>query len=226
MIQPSPRSQASMIRIGLAAVLSLAFAVGCGREDGAPADPAVAAASDVGADSAVRDGSVTISGDDRLAASLTWHAPEIVLAADDVALARRRAEQALATGRLHEDAEAAIPLYLAVLAQVPDDAAATAGLQRAMARLLAEGREALALADDDPEALRRAQVAAAVARNVDPGGKAVQAYLDEVDSADRLWELNRGAEDDLRAGLYGERGGGALAKLCLLYTSPSPRDRG
>ncbi|CAN5725419.1 formylglycine-generating enzyme family protein [soil metagenome] len=56
-------------------------------------------------------------------------------------------------------------------------------------------------------------MAAAVARNVDPGGKAVRAYLAEVDSADRMWELNRGAEDDLRAGRYGERGGGALGKL-------------
>ncbi|MDQ3495020.1 MAG: hypothetical protein M3485_05695, partial [Pseudomonadota bacterium] len=74
-----------MSRIGLAALLSLAFVGGCGREDDAPADPAATAAADVGADATVRDGSVTISGDDRLAASLTWHAPEITLAADEVA---------------------------------------------------------------------------------------------------------------------------------------------
>ncbi|CAN5725319.1 hypothetical protein BH23PSE2_BH23PSE2_12750 [soil metagenome] len=130
-----------MIRAGVAALLLLAFAAGCGRQDDVPADPAAPAAADVDAGATVRgDGSVTISGDDRIAASLTWHAPEITLVADEVAPARRRADRAFAAGRLYEDAEAAIPLYLAVLAQVPEDAAATAGLQRAMARLLADGR--------------------------------------------------------------------------------------
>jgi formylglycine-generating enzyme required for sulfatase activity len=211
MIQEETRSRVPAPRlVAAAALLSLAFAAGCKRDAEAPAE----GPADVAADAAAaRDGSVTISGDDRLAGSLTWRRPEVEIEADDLAQARRRADAALAEGRLHEDAEAAIPLYLAVLEQAEDDAEARAGLQRALSQVLAEGRDALAQSDDDVEALRRAHVAAAVARNVDPDDEAVQAYLAEVDVADRLWELNRGAEQDLRAGRYGESGGGALAKL-------------
>lgn len=192
------------------ALLALVLCAGCARDDDAPAADVEAP---LPASVAVRDGSVTISGDDRFAASLTWRPPAVELAPDGLAQARKRADQALAAGRLHDDADAAIPLYLAVLRQSGNDAAAKAGLQRAMARLLAEGRAALAEADDDPEALRRAHVAAAVARNVDAEDAGVQAYLAEVDTADHVWELNRAAEEDLRAGRHGEAGGGALAKL-------------
>src|SRR5690606_12756761 len=55
---------------------------------------------------------------------------------------------------------------------------------------------------------------AAVLRAVAPGEAATTAYLERVDRADQLWELNRAAEADLREGRLGEEGkGGALAKL-------------
>src|SRR5690606_25403358 len=63
------------------------------------------------------------------------------------------------------------------------------------------------------DALRHAHVVAAVARVAAPGNEAVRAYLARVDRADRLWDLNAGAEADIRAGNLGESGGGALAKL-------------
>lgn len=158
-------------------------------------------------------GSVTISGDDSIAASLTWRPPPVDIPPDGLADARKRADAALADGNLYADGGSAIPIYLAILARDPDDAAAKAGLRRAVTRLIADGRAALAVADDDVVQLRRANVIAAVARHVRPGDDAVRDYLEAVDMADRLWELNRAAEQALRAEHYGEQGGGALASL-------------
>jgi formylglycine-generating enzyme required for sulfatase activity len=161
-----------------------------------------------------RDASVTVRGDDDIADALTWRAPAVSLPADApdaVDAARKRARQALQEGRLFADADSAIPLYLAILQRAPDDADAGAGLAAAMKTLLADGDEALATADDDIAALREAHAVAAVARTVRPGDKPVRAYLERVDIADRLWELNRDAERELRAGRLGEQGGGALA---------------
>ena len=168
-----------------------------------------------------RPGSVTVSGDDRIASSLTWRAPVVNLPADAAASTRKRAEAALAAGRLYADADSAIPLYLALLQRAPDDAEARAGMQRALAALLAAGNSALASADDDIAALRRAHEIAAVARTAAPHAAGVQDYLEKVDLADRLWDLNRGAERDLRANRLGESGGGALAKLhSVLHLRP------
>src|SRR5690606_33030427 len=116
-------------------------------------------------------------------------------------------------GRLYEDADAAIPLYLAILAREPGERAATAGLRKAQAALLARGKAALADAGDDVDAMRQLHEAASVLRAIAPADKAVQDYLGEVDRADRLWELNRQAEADLRDGRLGESGGGALESL-------------
>ena len=96
------------------------------------------------------------SGDDAIAERLTWHSPKIALTDADIPAARKRAAAALADGRLYEGAEAAIPLYLALLAHDPDDAKAKTGLTRALARLGRAGDEALAASGDDAEALRRA----------------------------------------------------------------------
>src|SRR5690606_6773033 len=81
------------------------------------------------------------------------------------------------------------------------------------AALLADGDAARRDAGGPADALRHAQVVAAVARVAAPGNEAVRAYLARVDRADRLWDLNAGAEADIRAGNLGESGGGALAKL-------------
>ena len=187
------------------------LAAGCGREDG---DPATDASSEAAGD--VRgDGRVTISGDDRLAGSLTWRAPQVELDEGDEALAGalERADEALERGDLDAGQDSAIPLYQAVLAREPDSGPASAGLERAFDALLAQGRDALARAGDDDVALRRAREVAAVARSLHPADERVLAYLAGVDRADELAEINRAAEADLRAGRLGESGGGALARV-------------
>jgi formylglycine-generating enzyme required for sulfatase activity len=192
----------------VALLLAFAFVAGCGR-DAAPPPPAKRPA-------VVRDaaGHVIIEGDDSIAASLTWEPPAAAVPADGLDAARKAAAKALAAGNLHADATSAIPLYLAILQQVPDDAKAREGLQRATAAVVAEGDAALAGAGDDIEARRQAHQAAAVLRAVAPRDAATVAYLERVDRADQLWELNRGAETELREGRLGEEGsGGALSRL-------------
>ena len=68
-----------------------------------------------------RPGQVTVQGDDRLAETLTWHAPPVTIAEDGLGDARERAATALSEGRLFADADSAIPLYLAILDKVPGD---------------------------------------------------------------------------------------------------------
>jgi formylglycine-generating enzyme required for sulfatase activity len=188
-----------------ATILGTAVLGGCSRDNGAPS--ASRSASD-------RSGSVTVQGDDRIAESLTWQAPVVEVPPGGRQAALAKAAAALAAGHLYEDGEAAIPLYMALLRQKPDDDLARDGLRRAFDALLASGDRDLAAAGDDIEALRRAHRVAAVARTAAPDGDAVRGYLRRVDTADQLWELNRQAEEDLRAGRLGESGkGGALAKL-------------
>lgn len=160
-----------------------------------------------------RDGEVTVSGDDTIATTLTWTAPELTLAPAEAAGARRRAAVALTRGRLYEDADAAIPLYLALLELDPEDAVASRGLERAFDALLAAGRDDLIEAGnadmgDEVQAaaaLAHAHRIAAVARSIGAGryNAQVLAYLGEVDRADRVHELNLRAEAELDAGRLG-----------------------
>lgn len=157
------------------------------------------------------DGTVTVSGDDAIAERLTWRSPNIVLADTDIPAARKRAAAALAEGRLYEDADAAIPLYLALQAHDPEDVKAKAGLARALAQLSKAGKDALAASGDDAEALRRAHAVGAVMRSIGiervVGGAE---HLVQLDRADRLWELNEAGEQALADGRLGEAGEGAL----------------
>lgn len=157
------------------------------------------------------DGTVTVSGDDAIAERLTWRSPKIVLADADIPAARKRAAAALAEGRLYEDADAAIPLYLALQAHDPEDAKAKAGLARALARLATAGKDALAASGEDAEALRRAHAVGAVMRSIGIEQVAGGAeHLVQLDRADRLWELNEAGEQALADGRLGETGEGAL----------------
>lgn len=190
-------------------LIALAFVAGCEEEQGKGKDatkPPVATAT-------ARYGLVTVSGDDALDAALNWRAPELQLEEGDIGDARRRAESARNQGRLYQDADSAIPLQLAILRLRPEDDDARAALKRSVTDLVAEGGEYLQTADDDADALQRAHVVAAVARTVAPGEPAVARYLSELDLTDRLWELNAGAEEDIRARRFGAQGGGALRKL-------------
>ena len=191
------------------AIVAFVFALAaCNR---APVPQAsVDARRDVAASTQRGAGEVTIAGDDSIAAMLTWTPPAV--AVDDAGLPelRRKAARAVASGHLAEDADAAIPIDLAILRVHPDDAKARHNLGRAMAKLLAQGDAALAGADDDFDALRQAHGVAAVARVAAPETKQVQAFLARVDIADQAWDFNRQAEADLAAGRYGVQGGGAL----------------
>jgi formylglycine-generating enzyme required for sulfatase activity len=190
--------------VAIAAVFALAGS-GCSR-DGENAGNAGRATDAAG-------GQVLAAGDDRIAESLTWRPPPVEVDQQRLPAARRQAATALEQGHLYEDADSAIPLYLAILRQVPGDAAAATGLARAQAALLAQGDAALAAAGDDITALRKAHVIASVARAIAAGNAQVHGYLQRVDRADTLWELNRAAEADLREDRLGESGGGALARL-------------
>src|SRR5690606_37549377 len=105
-------------------------------------------------------------GDDSQAISLTWQVPAVEVEGVEPQELRRRAAEALEDGRLYEDADAAIPIYLALAGQPGQERAAEAGLRRALRLLLERGDEALAAAQETPEAMVRARRVAAVARTV------------------------------------------------------------
>lgn len=190
-------------------ILVVLVLAGCAREPGgaAPGEQASAASAQP------RQGIVTISGDDAISETLTWRAPAVEIPPDGADDARKRAADALAAGDLYAGEGSAIPLYLALARQFPEDREARAGRDKALQALIARGDAALAGADDDIAALREAHEVAAVARAVDPEAEAVRAYLERIDQADTLWELNRDGERALAGGRYGENGGGALAKF-------------
>jgi formylglycine-generating enzyme required for sulfatase activity len=190
------------------AIVAVVFALAaCNR---VPAPAAVDAKPDAAPATQRAAGEVTIAGDDSIAAMLTWEPPAVAVDEAGLPGLRRKAARALAKGRLVEDADAAIPIDLAILRLHPDDAKARDNLRRAVAKLLAQGDAALAKADEDFDALREAHQVAAVARVAAPDTKDVAGYLARVDIADQAWDANRQADADLAAGRFGVQGGGAL----------------
>lgn len=202
-MSPALRGAWIVLLAGVAAV------AGCARDaapqEGVPEAP-------VAGVEAGPAGSVTISGDDSAAGELTWRAPAVELEGADPRELRRRAEAALAAGHLYEDADAAIPIYLA-LSTLPEYARqAAGGLQRALRQLLADGRAAIEAADGDaPAELARARQLAAVARTVDATDAAVVRFLERLDLAERVHALADAGDRALAEGHLGEAGGGALA---------------
>ncbi|GAA5007092.1 formylglycine-generating enzyme family protein [Pseudoluteimonas lycopersici] len=189
------------------AIVAIFFALAaCGRVP----EPSQAVGAAAGAKAPRGSGEVTIAGDDSIAAMLTWAPPAVEIDDGNLAAQRRKAARALAKGRLFEDADAAIPIDLAILHLHADDAQARDNLRRSVSKLLAKGDAALAKADEDFGALRDAHQVAAVARVSASGTKDVEAYLARVDIADQAWDFNRQAEADLAAGRFGVQGGGAL----------------
>ncbi len=181
------------------AIVAIVFALAACNRAPVPA-ASVDARPDVVAGTQRAGGEVTIAGDDSIAAMLTWTPPAVAVDEAGLPELRRKAARALARDHLYEDADAAIPIDLAILRAHPDDAKARDNLRRAMAKLLAQGDAALDGADDDFDALRRAHGVAAVARVAAPETKQVQAFLARVDIADQAWDFNRQAEADLAAG--------------------------
>ncbi|TYT25044.1 SUMF1/EgtB/PvdO family nonheme iron enzyme [Luteimonas viscosa] len=184
---------------------------GCARDQAGPEAPGTQAVAADDATLAGGAGSVTISGDDSVAGSLTWQVPAVALEGANLDELRRKATAALADGHLHEDADAAIPIYLALSTLPEHSGFAEAGLRRALRLVLDQGDAALADAGDDPVALDRARRLAAVARTVDGSDGKVLDFLQRVDVAERVRALDEAGERALAQGELGEEGGGALA---------------
>ncbi|HZF98305.1 MAG TPA: formylglycine-generating enzyme family protein [Pseudoxanthomonas sp.] len=189
-------------------VMALALSGACAR---AP-DPQPQAQAPASRPADPRLPSITISGDDSADPALNWQPPAVSI--DSVAGAKARAAKALSDGHLFESAEDAIPIYLALRTSAPDDRQVAHGLERALAALLKQGREALAEADDDLDALERSLRIASVARTLQPDSQRVAKYLDKVDLADQLWRLNAAGELALSTGEIGQ--GGELALVNFL----------
>ena len=188
------------------AIVAVIFALAACNRVPATAD----AGHDADPETRAARGEVTVAGDDSIAAMLTWEPPMVVVDEAGIPGLRRKAARALAKGHLYEDADAAIPIDLAILRAHPDDAKARDNLRLAMSKLLAQGGEALDKADEDFAALRAAHQMAAVARVAAPQAKEVATYLARVDVADQAWDANRQADADFAAGRFGVQGGGAL----------------
>src|SRR3546814_2590241 len=104
------------------------------------------------------------SSDLTILESLTWRPPAVEIPPDGIDDAIERAGQALEGGNLAADAESAVPLFLALSKQAPDNPQVRDGLQRALHAVVARGDEALARAGDDISALRRAHEMAEIGR--------------------------------------------------------------
>ncbi|MEQ4575687.1 MAG: SUMF1/EgtB/PvdO family nonheme iron enzyme [Gammaproteobacteria bacterium] len=191
-------------------VLLALLATACSPSSSAPEAPPAAARAPAAGGAKDRAPEVTI-GDEGAAESVArWHPPAVALDRADLPQARRRAAQALREGRLFETADDAIPLYLAIREQVPEDPAARSGLRSALQRLLEQAGALLARDGDEEVPLDRARSMAMVALALRPEDPEVRALLGRVETAQRVLAFNRAGEDDLRADRLGEDGNGAL----------------
>jgi formylglycine-generating enzyme required for sulfatase activity len=194
----------------LAAVLAM-LPAGCSREQSGPAADTGAAGET--AETPVAP-SVTVSDDQAVSPVPAWKAPEVEITDETAAGLKAQAEAALEAGQLYESADSAIPIYLALRSRSPDDAEVAEGLDKAIEALVEQGDAALDGIDQDPSQLRGAHRIGAVAREVAPDAKPVQAYLDRVEAADQVQRANRLGERALEAGRIGENGkGGAVAQF-------------
>lgn len=155
-------------------------------------------------------GTVTIAGEDASEDVQRWTPPQVDRQGRTLAQLRRAAEQAHAAGHLYEDSDAAIPLWLAVQEEAPDDRAARAGLLRARQRLQQQVDALLARPLQQREALAEAGRQALVLLTLAPNDSKVRALQGRVETAQRVVAYNRSGEDDLRAGRIGEDGDGAI----------------
>lgn len=148
-----------------------------------------------------------------LPARARWVPPPVDLAAEpEPGRWHQLAAQALEEGRLYEDARAAVPIYLALLAEDPGDEQAARGMERARDAVLGAGRAAVAAALQGEDAdVRRAGQLAAVAMVLAPRDEAAIALQQDASRARRAAALAGAGERLLELGDLGEGGGGALA---------------
>ena len=150
---------------------------------------------------------VTIGADQTVSPVPAWRAPAIEVTDSTSTALRKHAEAALAAGHLYggDEAQAAIPLYLALRAHAPQDARIRQGLRDALLALIDEGHRALAGIDTEPLELRHAHEVAAIARVVAPDDARVEAFLERLDRADEASRANRLGEIALNSGRIGEK---------------------
>ena len=153
---------------------------------------------------------VTIGGEDAAETVQRWQPPVVEIADDGVAAARRQAAQAFEQGRLYEDAQAAVPLWLALLQREPKDRQAVAGLKRARQQLLDDANALLVRPLKQREAVAQASDMALVLLTIAPDDPRVRQLQSRVEMAQRVIAYNRAGEEDLRAGRIGEDGDGAI----------------
>lgn len=153
---------------------------------------------------------VTIGGEDAAETVQRWQPPAVEIAGDGVAAARRQAAQAFEQGRLYEDAQAAVPLWLALLQRDAKDRQAVAGLKRARQQLLEDANALLVRPLKQREAVAQASDMALVLLTIAPDDPRVRQLQSRVEMAQRVIAYNRAGEEDLRAGRIGEDGDGAI----------------
>lgn len=153
---------------------------------------------------------VTIGGQDEAETVQRWQPPAVVIDDAGVAQARRDAAAAFESGRLYEDATAALPIWLALLERDPKDRQALAGIQRAKEALLDEIAALLVRPLRQREAVAKAGEMALVLLTLDPEDPRVRALQSRVELAQRVIAYNRAGEEDLRNDRIGEDGDGAL----------------
>lgn len=201
---------------------------------GAPADPpakAPAAAAETPAPAPAAgeagQGTVTIGGEDAAETVQRWTPPRVVIDPAQRAKARRDAEQALREGRLYLTAEDAIPIWLALQQQDPDDRRIRDGLLRARRALLAQARELLERPLQQRQALAEATRIGLVLLTLAPQDEQVRGLQRQIEIAQRVVAFNRAGEDDLRAGRIGEDGDGAIVNFreALALDKDNPRAR-
>ncbi|HGM5925047.1 TPA: SUMF1/EgtB/PvdO family nonheme iron enzyme [Stenotrophomonas maltophilia] len=212
------------MRFPLSPVLCTALAValaGCTPSPHPMADRAASGdtrhAEDVqtGADASPQagQGSVTIGGEDAAEDVQRWTPPRVDRQGRSLAQLRRAAEQASAAGRFYEDADAAIPLWLAVQEEEPDDRQARLGLQRARQRLQQQADALLVRPLKQREALAEASRQALVLLTLAPKDEKVRALQGRVETAQRVVAYNRAGEEDLRSDRIGEDGDGTIGNF-------------
>ncbi|WP_225212109.1 formylglycine-generating enzyme family protein [Stenotrophomonas lacuserhaii] len=196
--------------------LCLLGLTGCGEPSPAPRAPAATAAEPAPRARDAQAGgeaTVTIGGQDEAETVQRWTPPPVTIDPAERAVARRRAEQAQREGQLFETSESAIPLWLALLEQDPQDRRARDGLQRAQRQLLVQARTLLAQPQQQRMALAEAAQIALVLLTIAPDNEQARALQRQVEVAQRTVAFNRAGEDDLRAGRIGEDGDGALVNF-------------
>ncbi|MBN4959889.1 formylglycine-generating enzyme family protein [Stenotrophomonas maltophilia] len=212
------------MRFPLSSVLCTALAValaGCTPSPSATPEPGPAAGEDARPQEGslaeptpgAGQGSVTIAGEDATEDVQRWTPPRVDRQGRSVAQLRRAAEKAFSEGHLYEDADAAVPLWLAVQEEDPDDRLARSGLQRARQRLQQQADALLVRPLRQREALAEASRQALVLLTLAPKDEKVRALQGRVELAQRVVAYNRAGEEDLRSGRIGEDGDGAIGNF-------------